>query len=71
MICAPRQEPLELECAWPEVAKPPSTSPWNCNVPALPEVAKPPSASPSSLRKRGSNFVQDAVLLDCPSGRCL
>ena len=25
----------------------------------------------ASLRKRGSNFVQDAVLRDCPSGSCL
>jgi len=27
MICAPRREPLELECASPEVAKPLSASP--------------------------------------------
>ena len=32
MICAPRREPLELECASPEVAKPLSASPWKSGV---------------------------------------
>ena len=48
MICAPRREPLKLECASPEVAKPLSASPWKSGV-CLRRLKLP---SPRGDRKR-------------------